>query len=30
AYMWVAAERYRLIRTHRWDQDVIDTLRGRR
>ncbi|NUT95221.1 MAG: ParB N-terminal domain-containing protein, partial [Saccharothrix sp.] len=29
AYMWVAAERYRLIRTHRWDQDVIDTLRGR-
>lgn len=30
AYMWVAAERYRLIRTHRWDQDVIDTLRRRR
>lgn len=30
AYMWVAAERYRLIRTHRWDQDVIDALRSRR
>ncbi|WP_447005734.1 chromosome partitioning protein ParB [Saccharothrix isguenensis] len=30
AYMWVAAERYRLIRTHRWDQDVISTLRSRR
>jgi hypothetical protein len=28
AYMWVAAERYRLIRTHRWDADVIDTLRA--
>jgi hypothetical protein len=30
AYTWVAAERYRLIRTHRWDQDVISTLRSRR
>jgi hypothetical protein len=30
AYMWVAAERYRLIRTHRWDSDVISTLRSRR
>ncbi|MFI9816887.1 ParB N-terminal domain-containing protein [Saccharothrix variisporea] len=30
AYMWVATERYRLIRTHRWDPDVIDTLRSRR
>ncbi|MGW3958774.1 chromosome partitioning protein ParB [Amycolatopsis sp. NPDC005003] len=30
AYMWVAAERYRLIRTHRWDDDVIETLRSRR
>ncbi|XVV04762.1 chromosome partitioning protein ParB [Actinosynnema sp. CA-248983] len=30
AYMWVAAERYRLIRTHRWDPDVIDALRSRR
>ncbi|MEV0681034.1 chromosome partitioning protein ParB [Actinosynnema sp. NPDC050436] len=30
AYMWVAAERYRLIRTHRWDQGVIDTIRSRR
>lgn len=25
-----AAERYRLIRTHRWDSDVISTLRSRR
>ncbi|GAA4665614.1 chromosome partitioning protein ParB [Amycolatopsis dongchuanensis] len=30
AYMWVAAERYRLIRTHRWDDEVIDALRSRR
>jgi hypothetical protein len=29
AYMWVAAERYRLIRTHRWDDEVIETLRSR-
>jgi hypothetical protein len=29
AYMWVAAERYRLIRTHRWDDEVIETLRTR-
>ena len=28
AYMWVAAERYRLIRTHRWDDDVIKTVRS--
>jgi hypothetical protein len=28
AYMWVAAERYRLIRTHRWDDDVIETVRS--
>ncbi|MFD4670816.1 chromosome partitioning protein ParB [Lentzea sp. NPDC058450] len=27
AYMWVAAERYRLIRTHRWDADVINAVR---
>jgi hypothetical protein len=27
AYMWVACERYRLIRTHRWDDDVISALR---
>ncbi|SEQ12738.1 hypothetical protein SAMN05216188_102151 [Lentzea xinjiangensis] len=27
AYMWVAAERYRLMRTHRWDADVINTVR---
>jgi hypothetical protein len=30
AYMWVAAERYRLIRTHRWDDEVIEALRSRR
>ncbi|GGP60971.1 ParB N-terminal domain-containing protein [Saccharothrix coeruleofusca] len=30
AYLWVAGERYRLIRTHRWDTGVIDTLRSRR
>ncbi|MEV4055919.1 chromosome partitioning protein ParB [Amycolatopsis sp. NPDC049688] len=29
AYMWVAAERYRLIRTHRWDDEVIEALRSR-
>ncbi|MFG1641775.1 chromosome partitioning protein ParB [Amycolatopsis sp. NPDC049252] len=28
AYMWVAAERYRLIRTHRWDDEVIEQLRS--
>ncbi|MGW4483504.1 chromosome partitioning protein ParB [Amycolatopsis sp. NPDC004368] len=28
AYIWVAAERYRLIRTHRWDDDVIEALRS--
>jgi hypothetical protein len=27
AYMWVAGERYRLIRTHRWDDDVIEAVR---
>jgi hypothetical protein len=31
AYMQIAAERYRLLRTHRWDDDVIDRLlEGRR
>ncbi|WP_433268679.1 chromosome partitioning protein ParB [Actinosynnema sp. CS-041913] len=30
AYMWVAAERYRLIRTHRWDSTVIDAIRTSR
>ncbi|WP_216214258.1 chromosome partitioning protein ParB [Amycolatopsis aidingensis] len=31
AYMWVAAERYRLIRTHRWDDEVLQAVRaGRR
>jgi hypothetical protein len=29
AYMWVAAERYRLVRTHRWDDEVIEKLRSR-
>jgi hypothetical protein len=23
AYMRISAERYRLLRTHRWDEDVI-------
>lgn len=27
AYMWVSGERYRLIRTHRWDNEVINALR---
>ncbi|SFB51543.1 ParB-like nuclease domain-containing protein [Amycolatopsis marina] len=30
AYMWVAGERYRLIRTHRWDDDVIEAVRSQR
>jgi hypothetical protein len=30
AYMAVVGERYRLIRTHEWTDDVIDTLRARR
>lgn len=30
AYMAVAAERYRLIRTHEWTDDVIGRLRGQR
>jgi hypothetical protein len=28
AYMWVACESYRLLRTHRWDEEVISALRG--
>ncbi|ANZ36230.1 chromosome partitioning protein ParB [Lentzea guizhouensis] len=28
AYLWVAAERYRLIRTHRWDAEVINAVRA--
>jgi hypothetical protein len=28
AYIWVACERYRLIRTHRWDEEVITALRS--
>ena len=30
AYMWVACERYRLIKTHRWDDDVIIAVRDGR
>lgn len=30
AYLWVARERYRLIRTHRWDDQVIDAVRRSR
>ncbi len=30
AYMWVACERYKLMRTHRWDDDVIETVRDNR
>lgn len=30
AYLWVAGERYRLIRQHRWDDEVIEALRARR
>ena len=30
AYMWVAGERYRLIRTHRWDDEVFEALRAQR
>lgn len=30
AYMWVSEERYRLIRTHRWDDDVIEAVRAQR
>ncbi|NIJ13955.1 hypothetical protein FHU38_004299 [Saccharomonospora amisosensis] len=28
AYLWVAGERYRLMRTHRWDDEVIEALRA--
>ncbi|HYQ61635.1 chromosome partitioning protein ParB [Actinophytocola sp.] len=27
AYMWVAGERYRLIRAHRWDDEIITAVR---
>jgi hypothetical protein len=27
AYIWVASERYRLVRTHRWDDEVISAVR---
>lgn len=30
AYLWVACERYRLIRTHHWDADVLDHIRQSR
>ncbi|GGM42616.1 chromosome partitioning protein ParB [Longimycelium tulufanense] len=30
AYLWVVCERYRLIRTHRWDDEIISALRARR
>jgi hypothetical protein len=30
AYMWVACERYRLIRTHRWDDEIISAVRDSR
>ena len=26
-YMWLACERYRLVRKHIWDEDIIDELR---
>jgi hypothetical protein len=29
AYLAVSEQRYRLMRTHRWDDDVIETLRTR-
>jgi hypothetical protein len=30
AYMWVTGERYRLIRAHRWDDEVLEALRAQR
>lgn len=30
AYMWVACERYKLMRTHRWDDEVISAVRDNR
>ncbi|MPZ85775.1 MAG: chromosome partitioning protein ParB [Actinophytocola sp.] len=30
AYMWVACERYKLMRTHRWDDEVISAVRENR
>lgn len=30
AYMWVICERYRLIREHRWDDEVLEALRAQR
>ncbi|WP_024877636.1 chromosome partitioning protein ParB [Saccharomonospora piscinae] len=28
AYLWVACERYRLMRTHRWDDEFFQTMRA--
>lgn len=30
AYLWVACERYRLIRTHDWDEEIISRIRDGR
>jgi hypothetical protein len=30
AYLWVTGERYRLIREHRWDDEVLEALRAQR
>ncbi|TDP93845.1 ParB N-terminal domain-containing protein [Labedaea rhizosphaerae] len=30
AYLWVTGERYRLIREHRWDDEVIEALQAQR
>ncbi|OLT48208.1 chromosome partitioning protein ParB [Saccharomonospora sp. CUA-673] len=30
AYLWVAGERYHLMRSHDWDDDIIETIRTRR
>lgn len=30
AYLWLAGERYHLMRNHDWDDDVIEALRSRR
>jgi hypothetical protein len=28
AYLQLACQRYRLLRTHRWDDEVVDQLRA--
>jgi hypothetical protein len=30
AYLWVAGERYRLIRQHKWDERIFEALRAKR